>query len=143
MNFEEIKDIFTAGGGALVLLLTLVQISPIKINPWSWLAKHLGNALNTDVLSEVKDTKKRLDDHIRMDDQRNADLLRSRILQFNCELLNEKHHTREDFIEILAVIDDYEDYCRDHPEYRNNRCVHAVANIKRVYDDRMVKHDFA
>lgn len=26
--------------------------------------------------------------------------------------------------------------------YKNNRATHAVANIKRVYDDRLVKHDF-
>lgn len=140
MNLSELLAI---GGGTAVALLTMVQITPIKINPWSWLAKHIGNALNADVLSEVKETKKRLDDHIKMDDQRNADLLRSRILQFNCELLNEKHHTREDFIEILAVVDDYESYCKTHEEYRNNRCTHAVANIKRVYDERLEKHDFA
>lgn len=96
-----------------------------------------------DVLAEVRETRKRLDDHVKVDDQRNADLLRSRILQFNCELIEDRKHTREDFIEILTVIDSYEDYCHDHPEYKNNRCTHAVANVKRVYDDRLAKHDFA
>lgn len=51
-------------------------------------------------------------------------------------------HTREHFIEILAVIDAYEDYCRSHPDYKNNRCICAVANIKRVYNERLQKHDF-
>ena len=50
--------------------------------------------------------------------------------------------SREDFIEILAVIDDYEGYCRDHREYKNNRAVCAIENIKRVYMDRLQKHDF-
>ena len=50
---------------------------------------------------------------------------------------------RESFIEILAVIDAYEDYCRSHPDYKNNRCICAVANIKRVYNERLQKHDFS
>ena len=58
----------------------------------------------------------------------------------NCS--REIQHTREDFIEILAVIDDYESYCRDHKEYKNNRAVCAIENIKRVYMDRLQKHDF-
>lgn len=143
MNFEEIKEIFTAGGGALVLLLTIVQISPIKINPWSRLAKFIGHALNSEVLEQQKATQKKLDDHIATDDERNANSLRTQILRYNRELLEDRKHTLEDFIEILAVIDEYEEYCRNHEEYRNNRCVHAVANIKRVYDERLVKHDFA
>ena len=51
-------------------------------------------------------------------------------------------HTREDFIEILAVIDDYESYCRDHEDYKNNRATCAIENIKRVYMERLQKHDF-
>ena len=29
-----------------------------------------------------------------------------------------------------------------NPDYQNNRTTHAVANISRVYDDRLIKHDF-
>ena len=36
----------------------------------------------------------------------------------------------------------YERYCREHPDYQNGRAVHAIANIGRVYDDRLKKHDF-
>ena len=57
--------------------------------------------------------------------------------------MTHKHHTREHFIEILAIIDAYEDYCRSHPDYKNNRCICAVANIKRVYNERLQKHDFS
>ena len=31
MNFKEIA----AGGGVVAVLMTLIQISPIQINPWS------------------------------------------------------------------------------------------------------------
>lgn len=138
----NIHEWIIGGGGLLAALLTLVQIAPVKINPWSAIAKAIGNAINADVLRELDTVTQKLDTHIRVDDERNADSYRTRILQFNNELLREIQHTREDFIEILAVIDDYESYCRDHKEYKNNRAVCAIENIKRVYMDRLQKHDF-
>ena len=144
-----LKEILLGGGGGFLLLLTLVQVSPIKINPWSSLAKMLGRAINAEVLENLDEVKKaqretrsRLDEHIQADDERNADDRRTRILRFNNELIRDIPHTKEDFVDILADIDDYEDYCRDHPNYKNNRAVHAIANIGRVYDERLQKHDF-
>ena len=138
----SINEWLAGGGGLLVALLTLVQIMPLKVNPWSAIAKAVGRAVNADVLRELDTVTRKLDTHIRVDDERNADSYRTRILQFNNELLREIMHTREDFIEILAVIDDYERYCREHKEYKNNRAVCAIENIKRVYMERLQKHDF-
>ena len=138
----ELYEWLAGGGGLLVALLTLVQIMPLNINPWSAIAKAVGRAVNADVLRELDTVTRKLDTHIRVDDERNADSYRTRILQFNNELLREIMHTREDFIEILAVIDDYEHYCREHKEYKNNRAVCAIENIKRVYMERLQKHDF-
>ncbi len=138
----NIHEWIIGGGGLLAVLLTLVQIAPIKVNPWSAIAKAIGRAVNADVLRELDTVTQKLDTHIRVDDERNADSYRTRILQFNNELLREIMHTREDFIEILAVIDDYESYCRDHEDYKNNRATCAIENIKRVYMERLQKHDF-
>ena len=136
------QDILLGGGGLLVILFSLVEIAPVKLNPWSALAKALGRAVNADLLKELSATKAALEEHIRLDDERNADSHRAKILAFNTELLRGIDHTREDFIEILAEIDCYESYCRAHPDYKNNRARHAVANIGRVYDERLKKHDF-
>lgn len=136
------QDILLGGGGLLVILFSLVEIAPVKLNPWSALAKALGRAVNADLLKELSATKAALEEHIRLDDERNADGHRAKILAFNTELLRGIDHTREDFIEVLAEIDQYESYCRAHPDYKNNRARHAVANIGRVYDDRLAKHDF-
>ncbi len=150
----SIQEILT-GGGVLVLL-TLVQVAPVKLNPWSalaklpaWLAKKLGRAINADVLKDLEevkigqaDTRKKLEEHIKTDNERNADLHRARILQFNTELLKDRKHTEEEFNEMLYNIDSYERYCEENPDYRNNRAVHAIMNIKRVYDDLLETHDF-
>lgn len=146
MNLEEI---LLGGGGTMLVAMTLIQISPIKLDPWSAIARAIGRAINKDVLAKLgemeetqADTRRILDDHIKVDDERAADTHRTRILQFNNELLRDIPHTREEFIEILAEIDYYERFCKAHPDYQNNRATHAVANISRVYDDRLIKHDF-
>lgn len=128
----------------VALLSTCLEVSKIKINPWSWLARTIGRAINGEVLEKVNETKDQLDEHIRIDDERNADLHRARILQFNRELLHdtEMRHTEEDFNEILYNIDCYERYCKEHENYKNNRAVHAIKNIKRVYDECMKDHSF-
>lgn len=126
----------------MLILLTVIQIAPVKFDPWTAIARAIGRALNGEVLTQLSVLRENLDTHIRVDDERNADLFRTRILQFNNELLRDILHTREDFIEILAVIDDYEHYCRDHEDYKNNQATFAIENIQRVYKDRLMKHDF-
>lgn len=145
----NIQEILFGGGGVLLVLLSLVEISPIKINPWSAFTKWLGRGFNADVIKSLEtvkatqaETRQRLETHISTDERREVDHCRARILRFNNELLREIPHTKEEFIEILKDIDDYERYCRDHEDYANGRAVHAIANIGRVYDERLIKHDF-
>lgn len=138
----SIQEMIGGGGLSLLAILTLVQLSPIKINPWSALARMIGRAVNADVTCELAEIKGKLDVHITMDDRRNADGHRTRILHFNNELLRSIDHTKEEFIEVLAEIDAYEDYCRTHPDYPNNRAVLAIENIQGNYRERLQKHDF-
>ena len=135
---------------------TLIEVCPIKINPWSWLFRMLKmlwrsfcRSLNSDVLDKLSALEKgqgatqaQLEKHIAMDDEREADKVRASILHFNNELLREIPHTKEEFVEILAKIDWYNGFCDTHKDYRNRRAVHAIANIERVYDERLQKHDF-
>ncbi len=145
----SIAEILAGGGGALLLVLTLIQIAPIKIDPWTAIFRAVGHAFNGDLMDKMdalknvqESTQKALDDHIKADQWRSADEHRARILHFNNELLRDIPHTKEEFIEILNDIDFYEKFCDTHKDYKNNRAVHAIANISRVYDERMEKRDF-
>ena len=145
----KLNELLTGGGGLLFVLLTVIQIAPIEVKPWSAIAKAFGSAVNAEVLKELeavkegqKEAKEKLEAHIEMDDERTTDGHRTKILHFNNELLRNIDHTEEEFTEILADIDEYERYCKDHQNYKNNRAVHAIGNIKRVYDERLEKRDF-
>lgn len=137
-----IKEIITGGSVGLVLLLSLVQISPIKINPWTSIARALGKAINGEVIADIQATKRILEAHIAIDNERAADGNRQRILRFNDEVMRQIPHTEEHYIEVLKDIDDYEAYCREHTDYKNSRAVFAIENIKRVYAKRLEKNDF-
>ena len=138
----NIKDILFDGAGLAAVLMTLVQFAPVKINPWSWIARTVGGAINAGVTAELAEIKAKLDSHIVMDDRRTADGHRARILHFNNELLRDIDHTHEEFREVLSEIDDYEAYCDEHPDYPNNRAVLAIENIREVYKERLKKRDF-
>ena len=132
----SIQELLLKGGGIVYALLTLVQITPIKVNPWSPIARAIGKALiGGDIMAK-------LEEHIRVDDERDADMHRYRLLRFNTEILRKTRHTKEEFDEILYSVTYYERYCEDHPKYENNRAVLAIENIKRVYKECMETNDF-
>ena len=142
-------EILGWSGGVFFLLMTFVQIAPIKVNPWSWMAKKFGRAINGEILEEITDIKKeqkeiqdKLEKHIQDDDGRDASMHRQRILRFNVELMRGYEFTQECFTDMLLDIDEYERFCETHPGYKNNRAVMAIANIKRVYQDYEVNGKF-
>ena len=140
----------------LVAVLSMIQITPIKINPWSWLLKSLGKIINSELCEKVdlvsrqqRENRELLDKHISDDEAwkeayeaQKMDELRLTILHFNNELLRKQKHTKEEFVEVLTAIDRYRKYCKTHEDYPNSRAVHAIANIERVYDERLAKNDF-
>lgn len=138
----SIQEILASSSGVLVILMTLIQIAPIKVNPWSTIGKAIGKALNGDVMEKIDDLEQRFDKHEKMRERDKADERRANILRFNREILRNLPHTQEDFIEVLSYIDFYERYCKEHPEYENNRAVLAIQNIERVYSEKLEKHDF-
>ena len=126
--FNEINHGAIGWGVVAIILLSLVQVSPIKINPWSFIAKHLGRALNAEVFERL--------------DMEAAITSRVRILRFNDELLRDEKHTKEAFDQVLSDIDVYEAYCIAHPDFKNNKTKMSVSYIIASYQEHMEKHDF-
>jgi len=114
-----LQDILVSGGGILILLLTIIQVTPLKLNPWSVVAKALGKALTVDVLEKL--------------DENSASTCRYRLIRFDDELRHNVKHTQEHFDQILNDITIYERYCKEHPNYPNSKAVLAIENIKSTY----------
>lgn len=143
----QIKDILLSGGGAVVLLMTLVQIAPIKINPWTAIARAIEHLFSRetsrrltelekaqqDVSTQLATLNKMLKERIELEDERNAIECRIRILQFGDELLHGEQHSKECFDQVLLDITEYERYCDTHRNFQNNVTTLTTQRIKSVY----------
>lgn len=124
------------------MLMTIVQVSKIEVNPWSWIAKKLGRAINGEIIEKVDKLGDDLQLLRRESEEREATTCRARIMRFGDEILQKRKHTKEHFDQILLDITFYEDYCDTHPKFRNSIAVATIANIRRVYDECLRDHTF-
>lgn len=92
----------------------------------------------------LKEIQEKLNDHIAADDERYAVQCRTRILRFADELINEpKHlHTQGNFEQTLQDITDYDQYCAEHPKFRNELTLRSAEIIRKVYDECAREHKF-
>lgn len=188
----------------IILLTTFIQISPIKIDPWtaiknffmapsktlkevSELKKDLQHikdevqAITTSdnhmkaeieelktqsldvqkemgiISQEIQDTKlevqsltketKLVHDKLNSVEQNtelsNIQNARIRILRFADDISSEKtSHSKEHYIQILADIDTYEEYCFAHPEFPNKRTKISSKIIADSYAELLANHGF-
>lgn len=135
-------EILSSSGGAILVLFTLVQIAPVKLNPWSWIAKKLGRALNGETIEKVDELCKDVQALRNECDERQAVNCRTRIMRFGDEILHGTKHSKEHFDQILLDITSYEKYCEQHPNFENNIAVVTVQHIKRVYQNCLEENSF-
>lgn len=131
-----------AGAIAALGITSLIQISPIRINPWTWLGRKVGRALNGEVMDELKNLKGRMENMEAQNEQDKMDASRIRILRFGDECKRDVPHSEEHFNQVLDDIDRYESYCNTHPEYKNAKAVLTIAKIKEIYGRRLENGDF-
>lgn len=142
MDLETLKQIGIYGGVALPALMTLIQITPIKLNPWSWLGRCIGRAINSEVLEKVEALSRDVKNNKADDDEQWASLSRSHILRFGDEILHGVGHSKEHFDQILLDISKYENYCEEHPEYLNNIANETIKQIKKTYQKCLDENTF-
>ena len=86
-------------------MLALIQIAPVKINPWGALARWIGKAINGEVLDKLGRVEKRLDEHIKTRhelDPRNNLLCRF-LFQIHCRPQRDKPLSRTGWLQPLKV----------------------------------------
>ena len=135
--------------GLMIILAGMIKIPKMELNIWNTLGRIIGRSINGEMMKQVSDMNLKVN-NIQGEVQtiqKEAELervrqARQRILRFNDEILFDKRHSKEHFDEILSDIDIYEDYCRTHEDYENNKAILAIATIREVYKDCLKTHDF-
>lgn len=133
-----------AGRIALVVaaISIIIQITPIKLNPWSWLAKRIGRALNSEMIDEIKDMRAELDSMKAEMEEANAKCLRTKIIRFASEIRVHQLHTKENFDEIMDDITAYDKYCDEHKGFKNNITVTSSELIISTYKKCLEENSF-
>jgi len=156
---EIVVSLFGNGGfwaAIIFVALTLIEITPIKLNPWSWFGKIIGKAFTGEVIKEmgdlktdigglkkeVKDIKKDVSDIREEAKEREATGRRTRILEFGDEILHEVDYSKEHWDQILIDITAYENYCDDHVHYMNNVAKATIKHIKYMYNKHLQEDSF-
>ena len=156
MNLNDLLIYLNLGNLSILLflVLSLVEISPIKINPWSMLIRWFARLLGiSDLKTEIVQVRDRMDelekkiDNMKISEEEKAQLkealaARRRILRLNDELLLKIKHSKEMFDDILKDITDYDNYCRTHPDFKNKRAAFAEENVAQAYQDCMENNSF-
>jgi hypothetical protein len=106
-----------------------------------WIANLLGIVeLKTDIM-QIRDRMDELEekiDNMKISEDEKFQLkealaARRRILRFNDELLQKVKHSKEMFDDVLSDIDNYDRYCRAHPDFVNQKAVFAEQNVGKAY----------
>ena len=137
------------GSAILVAMSGVIEVSKIKLNPWSWLARHVGRAINSEVLDKMDAMNERVDKlSVKVDQsearqaERDAKMARNHILRVGDEVRIGTRHSKESFDEVLADITAYESYCQAHPEFPNHRTRAAEKFISETYDKCLKEDSF-
>lgn len=93
--------------------------------------------------AKVEKIEEQLSRHIEEGEEDQIKTTRYRILRFYDEVCESRWHSESHFEDILEDIDEYEKYCEEHPNFKNNRCKAASKRIKDVYEKVKAEGGFA
>ena len=120
----------------IIILLSVVEICPIKINPWSWIGGLIGRLLG------IKSVSDKVDALEKKVDENQATTIRVRILRFEDELQENKQHSKDSWDQVMDDIRRYELYVTDHPEFKNNITVASTNHISKKYRELLEERAF-
>lgn len=149
INWQQVGDWIAHNIVQICLLLSIfIQITPIKINPWTTLFKWIGKLINAD-------SNKRIDALIEKTDNMKEDIktlttnmnenekdrIRWEILDFANSCRNGRRHTKDEFQHIITLNDKYKNLLALTGD-KNGVFEAEYDYIRRLYEERQEKNDF-
>lgn len=125
----------------IVGLSAFIQISPIKINPWTSLFKWIGSLVNGETDKDIKEIKKIISDNQTAIDENEKDRIRWEILDFANSCRKHELHSKEEFTHVIALKDKYEKLLEKTGD-TNGVFEAEYQYILNLYAERLEKNDF-
>lgn len=121
--------------------ITLIQVSPIKLDPWTWIGKLFRSFFTKDLdkrLNEIRNDIEAIKGTIADDKVENA---RWNILDFANSCRQGRRHTKEEWDHCIQSIYWYTDYCLAH-NINNGVLTECEDYLKDTYRKILEKDDF-
>jgi len=134
-----IQEIATLIGGippilkncaVIAILLSLVEVSPLKLNPWKWLK----------AFYQLPGRLEKLE-HEFNDDR--AFRWRQMIKSYTRQLERGEKFRESEWVEILDTTKRYEDYCEVHPDFKNGYIPDCIEFIRFKHKEVLKTGDYA
>ncbi len=94
------------------------------------------------IMDMIEKLDKKIDKIDKEASEREAITARVRILKFMDEILEGRKHTKDSYDQVMTDITNYNKYCSENPDFKNNQTVSTIEYINKNYQERLEKHDF-
>lgn len=149
VNWEQVADWLVHNIVQICLILSIfIQISPIKISPWSRLFKWIGKLITAESDKKIETlitTTGKMEKNINAlqtnINENEKDRIRWEILDFANSCRNGRKHTKDEFQHIVALNDKYKSLLALTGD-KNGVFEIEYDYIKKIYAERQEKNDF-
>ena len=128
----SLSEILGAGGLGVVLLLSLVQVAPLKLNPWDRVFEWLGQKLNRATDEELKKLEAQIQG-MWINSHRHT------ILRFARECRAGIDHSPDEWTNVLNVAEEYEAYVREN-SITNGIITQDTVYLRNLYQELSREH---
>lgn len=140
MTITEVFEKITAGEmagwalAALFVLLSLIQVSPLKLNPWDNIFAWIGKKMNGATEKRLQEVEKQVSD-MWINNHRQC------ILTFARECRSDISHSSDEWSNVLNVAEEYEQYVEDK-HITNGIINQDTQYLRKLYQELSMEHKF-
>lgn len=131
-----------------VIISAIIQITPIKLNPWTRLFKWIGKLITADsdkkidgLVTATNNLETDISELRSKVDENEKDRIRWEVLDFANSCRNGKRHTKDEFQHIITLNDKYK-HLLSKTNDKNGVFDAEYEYIKKLYQERQEKNDF-
>ena len=130
----NLKEWLANPGVVILGAVTLIQIAPIKINPWSWLRSKLSDLIYGEVRKDIQSVQ---DEITEMKVQN----WRWNVLDFANSCKNNRRHTLDEWKHTISQLAEYERYI-ERNEITNGVFEEDARYLREQYQEHCRMNDF-
>ena len=131
---DIIKDLLTNPSFLIAGVVTLIEVTPIKINPWKKLFRWIGDVINGDIKKDLSELKRDFEETKAQDK-------RWHILDFSNSCRNGRQHSKDEWQHVMSELKEYEEYVKKKGIV-NGVIEEDSKYLRELYHERNIKNDF-